>query len=73
MRLSRGNVAFLVAVMLAGLVVLAVDAGRDRACERWQESYAEMDSGVTGTLDFVNEGPLADLRRRRPAGCAFPD
>ena len=76
MRLSRGNVLFLIGVVFAGLVVVAVDASRDGdSCAEWQERYraAAPPSGGAGALDFVNMGPLAELRADRPEGCAIPD
>lgn len=71
-RLSRGNVLFLVAVIFVGLLVVAVDRSRERSCEEWQERYEELDAGPTGTLDFVNQGPLAEHEESRPDGCPTP-
>lgn len=73
-RLSRGNVALLAVVVLAGLLVLAIDASRDGGgCDEWQERYeAAAPDGATGTFDFVNIGPLAELRAERPEGCPIP-
>ena len=67
----------LVAAIVAELFVLlvvAIDAGKGDACERWQEQYeaAARSGGSGGTLDYVNLGPLADLRRQRPEGCEVP-
>lgn len=74
-RLSRGNVLFLVAWVLAGLVVVAVASGGGDSCEEWQERYeaARPPDGAVGTLDFVNMGPLAELRAERPDGCPIPN
>ena len=79
MRAPRIVVSFLVSATLAGLVVAAVvssrPAGEDE-CARWQERYRaalEAGGGAVGTLDFVNMGPMPELRSERPDGCETPD
>lgn len=66
---------FLVAVIVAGLVAIATLAGRSGdSCEEWQAAYEAADvEGATGTLQFVNMGPLAELVESRPEGCPVPD
>lgn len=65
---------FLVAVIVAGLVAIATLAGRSgESCEEWQAAYEEATvEGATGTLQFINQGPTADLEARRPDGCEIP-
>ncbi len=76
MRRWRTWRAVLVVAIVAELFVLliAIDAGKGDACERWQEQYEAMGGteGAAGTLDYVNLGPLADLREQRPEGCPIP-
>ncbi len=78
---KRWIVSFLAAAALAALVVIAVvsGVGGADACEEWQERYvaAYESFGLapgegTGTLQFVNEGPLAGLDQARPDGCPEP-
>jgi hypothetical protein len=74
-RPTRGKLLVLLAVALACLVVVAVDAGRSgRGCLEWRGSYEEIlaTRGGAGALDFVNAGPLADLRREKPPNCEIP-
>ena len=67
-------VLFVVAVVVAGLVSFATLAGRsEQSCEEWQAAYEAANvEGATGTLQFINMGPLAELEESRPEGCAIP-
>ncbi|HYO61353.1 MAG TPA: hypothetical protein VEU29_05590 [Actinomycetota bacterium] len=71
---SQRVFVFLVAVIVAGLVAIAILAGRSGdSCEKWQAAYEEADvDGATGTLQFINQGLTAELMARRPDGCAVP-
>lgn len=67
-----------VAVAAAALVATAVLLGGGDGCEEWQERYeAALESmgappGGSGTLQFINMGPLAGLEESKPEGCATP-
>jgi hypothetical protein len=65
---------FLVAVVVAGLVAIATLLGRSGdSCEEWQQAYENADvEGATGTLQFINMGPTAELEAARPPGCPIP-
>ena len=67
-------------VLLALVIIVVMVAGalwyvdsRGRACEEWQNEYrAAQDQAGGGVFDFVNQGPLAQMRRDRPDGCDVP-
>lgn len=57
------------------LIGFAIWKEHDEACEKWQQEYEDMvaEGGGTGALDLINIGPMAELEKRRPEGCATPD
>jgi hypothetical protein len=67
-------------VVLLALAIIGVMVGgalwyvdsRRRACEEWQDEYRAQDRAGGGVFDFVNQGPLAQMRRDRPDGCTVP-
>ncbi|HEX2294771.1 MAG TPA: hypothetical protein VHN37_05620 [Actinomycetota bacterium] len=81
---TRWVVSFLVALSTAAVLSAATlardDGGGDDACEEWRRRYEaafesvgiDPESVGTGTLQFVNLGPLAGLEESRPEGCAPP-
>jgi hypothetical protein len=78
-RSKQWIVSVAVAAAAAALVATAVLlGGGDDSCEEWQERYeAALESmgaepGMTGSLQFINMGPLAGLEESRPEGCATP-
>ena len=65
----------IVGIVATGLVVLALVLTKDDSCSDWQERYRALQRELSGggVFDFVNRGPLAQLRREKPEGCAIPD
>lgn len=68
-----------VAVAAAALLSAALLFGGDGdSCEEWQARYEAglesfgIEGGATGTLQFINMGPLAGLDESKPEGCAMP-
>lgn len=78
MKRSQTLVSFLVAGLVAALVITAVVMARpsdEDECAGWQERYRaalEAGGGAGGMLDFVNMGPMAELEAQRPDGCEVP-
>ena len=63
------------AALVAALVAAALwYRAQTRACEAWQQRYRETrEETAGGIFDFVNQGPLAQLRRDRPDDCPVPE
>ena len=64
----------LVVVIVVALLGFVIWQNRKDACETWQRQYEELvdQGGGGGILDYINLGPLAELRDQRPEGCHTP-
>lgn len=57
--------------VVAGSLMIACSG--PESCAEWQERYREAEpASGGGVLDYVNQGPLAELRADRPEGCPIP-
>ena len=72
MDIKRSLAVILVAI-LAAIVIGNVLVGTRSACAKWQKEYRKVArQNAGGVFDFINQGPTAELEKRRPDNCPKP-